>query len=225
MTAPPEPAGRRRVHRAPALRRRAALLRAAVEIIGERGVGAVTHRAVAARAGIPVANTTYFFSSIEELVEEALSTWVRERGAELEALASHALAEHSGAGAIADAFTELLFTGIDASAEQAQYEAYLHAARNPALRDVVHQAQLSFERVAAVALRAAGATRPERGARAFAALTDGFMIQQLADPRADTAHSFREAARALFIAFAMSDEERAAWDDRVYGGSEPDRRG
>ena len=36
------------------------------------GAGAVTHRAVAARAGVPLSTTSYFFSSIDELVTEAL---------------------------------------------------------------------------------------------------------------------------------------------------------
>ena len=202
--------GRGRAHRAPALLRRAALLRAAIEIIGEHGVGAVTHRAVAARAGVPVANTTYFFSSIDELVEEAFRAWVRQRSAEMDAVAQRTFAAHASPAEIVDAFVDLLFGDIDTAAEQAQYEAYLHAARSPALRDAAATAQAAFERAAAAALRAAGVPNPAEGARALVALTDGFLIQHLAVPRPDAASAFHDAVRALFIAYAMTDEERAA---------------
>src|SRR5262245_49447260 len=56
-------------------RRREALLRAAVEVIAEKGYAGVTHRAVAERAGVPMATTSYFFSSIHELVQEAAAQY------------------------------------------------------------------------------------------------------------------------------------------------------
>ena len=62
-----------RTHRASAQRRRAALLDAAAELAAEIGAGAVTHRAVAARAGVPLSTTSYFFGSIDELVTEGLA--------------------------------------------------------------------------------------------------------------------------------------------------------
>ena len=61
-------AQRVKAHRASAQRRRVALLEAAAELAAETGAGAVTHRAVAARAGVPLSTTSYFFSSIDELV-------------------------------------------------------------------------------------------------------------------------------------------------------------
>ncbi|MBX3287035.1 MAG: TetR family transcriptional regulator, partial [Actinobacteria bacterium] len=68
-----------RTHRASAQRRRAALLDAAAELAAEIGAGAVTHRAVAARAGVPLSTTSYFFGSIDELVTEALRTSAQSR--------------------------------------------------------------------------------------------------------------------------------------------------
>ncbi|MGW9309199.1 TetR/AcrR family transcriptional regulator [Saccharomonospora azurea] len=49
-------------------RRRAALVAAAAELLGEGGFDAVRHRAVAERAGLPLASTTYYFESLDELV-------------------------------------------------------------------------------------------------------------------------------------------------------------
>jgi TetR/AcrR family transcriptional regulator, regulator of biofilm formation and stress response len=67
--------------------RREALLAAAIELFAEGGARSVTHRAVAARAGLPPATTTYYFASIEELVREALATHLAGWIEVLEALA------------------------------------------------------------------------------------------------------------------------------------------
>ncbi|MFI5426371.1 TetR/AcrR family transcriptional regulator [Aeromicrobium sp. UC242_57] len=51
--------------------RREALLDAAIDLFAEGGSRAITHRAVAARAGLPSATTTYYFESIDELIRAA----------------------------------------------------------------------------------------------------------------------------------------------------------
>ena len=58
--------------------RREHIVRATLELIGERGTDAVTHRAVAERAGLPLSATTYWFDSKEELISEALRLANRE---------------------------------------------------------------------------------------------------------------------------------------------------
>ncbi|KAM9861839.1 TetR/AcrR family transcriptional regulator [Leucobacter sp. BZR 635] len=62
-----DPAGRRR-----------AILRAATEIIVTLGPAALTHRAVAALAGVSLGSTTQYFSSIDELRETALHELAQE---------------------------------------------------------------------------------------------------------------------------------------------------
>lgn len=53
-------------------RRRYALVSAAAELLGEGGFEAVRHRAVARRAGLPLASTTYYFSSLDDLIARAV---------------------------------------------------------------------------------------------------------------------------------------------------------
>ncbi|MBV9845981.1 MAG: TetR family transcriptional regulator [Kutzneria sp.] len=53
-------------------RRRHALVAAAAQLLAEGGFDAVRHRAVAERAGLPLASTTYYFASLDELVEAAV---------------------------------------------------------------------------------------------------------------------------------------------------------
>lgn len=63
--------------------RRRAILAAAVEIIVEEGGPALTHRAVAARAGVALGSTTQYFDSIDELREAALQSLADEIDADL----------------------------------------------------------------------------------------------------------------------------------------------
>ncbi len=53
--------------------RRTALVTAAADLVIEHGLGALSHRVVAARAGLPLASTTYYFTSADDLRDEALS--------------------------------------------------------------------------------------------------------------------------------------------------------
>ena len=54
-------------------RRRYALVSAAADLLCEGGFEAVRHRAVARRAGLPLASTTYYFSSLDELIASAVA--------------------------------------------------------------------------------------------------------------------------------------------------------
>jgi DNA-binding transcriptional regulator YbjK len=203
--------------------RRDALLKAAVEVAGEQGAGATTHRAVAARAGVPLAATSYYFDSIGELLAEAMRAAVGARVAELQSLAlssanargkEPSVPTGDSPDAVASRLAAVLTT-YDRTASLAQMEAYLHAARTPQLQAVVSEALATFEAVAEAALLAAGARRAGEGARAFVALADGFLLHRLANPRADDEQRLTNAFRALFIAYAMDDDERKAWDQRL----------
>lgn len=61
--------------------RRDAIVRAAADLILEHGPNGLTHRTVAARADVPLAATTYYFSGLDELVDAAgrllVSEWTR----------------------------------------------------------------------------------------------------------------------------------------------------
>lgn len=52
--------------------RRTALLDAVLRVLARDGAGAVTHRSVAAEAGVPVSAATYYFATIDELYVSAL---------------------------------------------------------------------------------------------------------------------------------------------------------
>ncbi len=207
-------------------RRREALLRATVELVSEGGAQSVTHRAVAQRAGVPLASTTYYFASVQQLIEEALKVHVAERVAEIQGLAVAV----SEPGASAAQFAERLAEALVAAPPGvlvAQYQLYLEAARNPALRPAVAEALGAFERLAAALLGALGARDPESAAVAFVALLDGFALHRAARPRppAQEAAALFAAMRALFLEQVMDDGEREAFYERLrrplFSGSAP----
>jgi DNA-binding transcriptional regulator YbjK len=192
--------------------RREALLRAAVELLGETGVRSVTHRAVAERAGVPLASTTYYFRSVRELVEEALTLHVTERVAELEGLVEVALhASDASVTQLAERMAAVLVAAPTPTLV-AQYQMYLEAGRNPALRPAATSALAAFEGLIARVLSALGAREPQAAAEAFHALFDGFALHRLARPRdpEEEAAALFAAMRALFLEQVM---DRAARDE------------
>jgi len=198
-------------------RRRDALLRATIELLGETGAKSVTHRAVAERAGLPLASTTYYFESVHRLIEEALKLHVAERVAELSGMAAVALgAVGASAQDIAERLAEVL-AAAPTPILVAQYQMYLEAGRNPALQPAVAEALAAFEGLAAGVLATLGAREPELTAEAFVALLDGFALHRLARPRdpAREAAALVSAMRALFLEQVMDAEARDGLHERL----------
>ena len=190
-----------RVHRASTQRRREAILRAAVEIVAESGTGAATHRAIAAKAGLPPATTSYFFASIDDLLVEATRHFTTEQALAYEALAAELI--DAPRAEFAARFAAALM-GSDRIVELAQVEAYLHAAREPAVRPGAAEVMAAFERSTLAALTAVGAADPHRYARTFMAFVDGFLLQHLANPQPDDEDRLRDGLEDLFGAAQRS---------------------
>ncbi len=194
-----------KTRRARGERRREELLRAALRVIGERGVGHTTHRAVAEAAGVPPATTTYYFSSIDELLEEALRLFVREEVGRLRELAERLSDTSTTAAEVAALFAAELL-GDDGAGDPmtrtqttAQFELYLEATRRPALQAVAHECVQGYVDVAVAALRATGTANPELAGPSFVALIDGFALHGLASPaHAVGADELRTALAALW---------------------------
>lgn len=174
-----------KTRRARGERRRQELLRAALGVIAERGVGHATHRAIAEAAGVPPATTTYYFASIDELLEEALRLFVEEEVARLHDLAGRIGDVAADPETVAALFAaELLGHGegdpLSRKQTTAQFELYLEATRRPALEGVARECIQGYVDVAVAALRATGTPRAEEAGPAFLAVIDGFALHGLA---------------------------------------------
>ena len=181
--------------------RRKAILRATLAIIGERGPDAVTHRAVAERAGLPLSATTYWFASKEDLLQETLSRAAREEVERIERvvldMATRELDVLEWARAVSAVLAEDLES--DPVRHVAFTELVLEGTRRPWLGAEVarwHRAQLAL---AEVGLRAAGAPDPKGDAPLVVAAIMGFMLGQLVNPAEDFEERvFRPALERLF---------------------------
>jgi TetR/AcrR family transcriptional regulator, regulator of biofilm formation and stress response len=172
--------------------RREAILDATVHILATDGLGAVTHRAVAREADVPLAATTYYFASKDELVQQALDLLAT---AEIESLVERAarLGERLGSpGELAAGLVEVLAPGTDEGrrALLAKYELYLEAARRPPLRATSARWIAAFTQLAEAALTAIGAPEPQRRAPLMVAAIDGLLMHRLAAP--DSASADRQ---------------------------------
>jgi DNA-binding transcriptional regulator YbjK len=173
-------------------RRRDAILQAALRVIADRGVSAVTHRAVATEADVPLSSTTYYFESLDELLEGALLRFVR---AETERLA--AAAERLEGSRLEPLESARLFRAELEETSVAQFELYLEVSRRPRLRAVARRCLDLYAAAAEAALRSAGATQPEAYARGFVALFDGYGLHRIAG---GDDQGFEDALMALWAA-------------------------
>ncbi len=79
-------------------RKRIDIIEGVLRIISREGIRAVRHRAVATEAGVSLAATTYYFSSLHDLLVESFSYWCVKTEAEIEEFRAKAQAflESSG---------------------------------------------------------------------------------------------------------------------------------
>jgi DNA-binding transcriptional regulator YbjK len=115
--------------------RREALLTATIEVIAEAGIGRTTHRAVAARAQIPLGATTYYFPTLADLIEAALRHATDALRAELDAWSAR-LRAGDLPGTLIGLATEYL---SDRSRALLECELYLAAAHDERLRPLARE--------------------------------------------------------------------------------------
>ena len=180
-------------------RRRYALVSAAAELLREGGFDAVRHRAVARRAGLPLASTTYYFKSLDDLIARAVEhigmLEVAALRAKVAGLSRRRRSTHRSADMLVD-----LLVGAESGPELTEelisrYERYIACARLPALRDV--QRRILHQRSEAVV---EAVTRSGRMVRldmlaALVCVVDGAVVAALVDDGDDA----REAARATLV--------------------------
>jgi DNA-binding transcriptional regulator YbjK len=180
-------------------RRRDALVSAAAELLCEGGFEAVRHRAVARRAGMPLASTTYYFSSLDNLIAAAVEHIGMLEVAQLQARVAGLSRCRRGPEATADILVDLLVG--DASGPQptdqmiSRYERDIACARLPALRDIQRPNLLQRADAVAQAIERSGRSVQIALASALICAVDGAVVSALVDDR----HDSRAAVRATLV--------------------------
>jgi DNA-binding transcriptional regulator YbjK len=149
--------------------RRAALAAAVIEVIAELGIGRTTHRAVAARADLPLGATTYYFPTLDDLIAAGLRRATEAVHADLDDWAVR-LRETTDLPATLVALSSTYLA--DRGQAQIEYELFVAAARDPALRPLAELWLTGMTDLLAEHM-------PRPTARTVVALLDGAMLHAL----------------------------------------------
>ena len=173
-------AGRRRQQRGE--ERHQALVDATLQIIEDEGLEGVTHRRVADAAGVPLAATTYYFSSKEDLMQAAMEAHIAREAEALQRIADDVTA--TGSMSVQQGVEALIEWQVTMlrdhrSAQFAEYELYLRVARTAPRPDDLPVWPQAFRNVAVQALGALGARDPERAGPTLVALVHGLVLHSL----------------------------------------------
>lgn len=144
---------------------------AAVGLVSEVGVQGLTHRAVAAAAGVPLGSTTYHFATRDDLVEAALTRALARWRVDLDAWAEEVVATDDLATAVADWHVTATTTRRDRAI--VEYELYVAALRQPALQRLAVEWDHHLE---TVFCRLVG---DQTGGRLVALVASGLTLQSL----------------------------------------------
>jgi DNA-binding transcriptional regulator YbjK len=184
--------------------RRELILDAAIRVLGDEGLGALTHRRVAAEAGLPVAATTYWFASKEQLLVAAYRL-----AADRDIARVRRIAAGAEGGDLAATLTELVGSEIDEgrTALVACYTMWLEAARRPALRAIEEEWTAGYISVLESVLARAGSPHPRVDAEVLSATLDGLLLAHLArgGSGADASAALRPQLTRLVSALMASD--------------------
>ncbi|MEH1055591.1 TetR family transcriptional regulator [Micromonospora sp. CPCC 206171] len=198
----------------------AALADAAIALLAEGGMRALTHRAVDARAGVPVGTTSAYLRTRQALIEAVVRRLVDLDRADLTDRELPTDAPPPGppprltpadldhlAVATAQVLDRWLTDGRDRSL--ARYACLLEAVHRPELRPILAHGTVLREQARAL-LAGAGAADPRRQGDQFVAFVDGLLFDRLVGAGAlsapppgspESREDLRSAIRALLRAF------------------------
>lgn len=151
---------------------REALLEALVRVAARDGLDAVTHRSVAAEAGVTHGLATYHFASRDEMVHEAL-VWAARGAMERTRLGEVGETLDDFAAAVPERIAE------DPGNAGFQFELAIEGTRRPELGAEVRGLYDQYVEVVAGVLRAHGIEDDPALARLVFAAIDGLVLQQL----------------------------------------------
>jgi DNA-binding transcriptional regulator YbjK len=168
--------------------RRDAIVAATLVIVEEEGLEGVTHRRVADAAGVPLAATTYYFSSKDDLMQAAMGLLIEREAAVFRQIADAVITGGSmtiddGVEALIDYHSYLLRERR--LAQFAEFELYLRVSRTTPGTAELRGWPQAFREVAEAARAARGAKHPGRDGHALVALIHGLILHALTAPDPD----------------------------------------
>jgi AcrR family transcriptional regulator len=162
--------------------RRDDLLDAAIGVLGERGVRALTHRAVEAAAGLPAGSTVNHFRTRDALLNAVVERFAARERANWEQLATRMCPVTPAELARTLTVFAQESTGAQRTLTLARYAILVEAAIHPSLRAQLAETGGRVNAYFRNWLRAAGSTDPDRDLPVIANHLTGVVLHQLAIP-------------------------------------------
>ena len=200
----PTQGGSTRLRTSAGERKRGQILDASVRVFGTGGAAAVTHRAVAKLAQVPLGSTTYYFTDRDDLL---LQTMAHARAAEairltaiVEALDGVLTVDRS-----VEVLTEMFFdkTVADPLYDLALFEMFMEATRNVTVRDEAREWSRMIGSLVDRVLPPSDPVLPRASVvQIVACLVDGLMLEAVSNGElnvADLAQRLRVVVERLCI--------------------------
>jgi len=162
--------------------RREQLLDAAITVLGERGIHALTHRAVDAQAGLPAGSASNHFRTRDALLDAVMDRFIARERALWEELAMrmYPTTPHELAEVLVVAAKTA--TGPQRTLTLARYAILVEAGIHPAMRAQLLSTGGQVNTWFMTWLRVAGSTDPERDAPIIMNHYTGLVLHDLAIP-------------------------------------------
>lgn len=173
---------------------------AAIALVGEQGIRALTHARVDERAGLPKGSTSNWFRTRTALLA-GVTQWIAEQETrDLGAVLTQQFDDLDGFVEVFSSAIELL-TGPHAARTRARYALFLEAASDPELFAPLRVQREGLEAWSRSLLVSLGAKNPDVAVHAFMAFGDGIVLHRLSvDPDAPVRESVAVAVRGCLVA-------------------------
>ncbi|GAC1530853.1 MAG: TetR/AcrR family transcriptional regulator [Marmoricola sp.] len=159
------------------------LLAAAVRVIGEYGIGGLTNRRVCAAAGVSPGSLTYHFATQNDLIREAVITFVAEESQRIHGIVDELRSSISTVEEAALAAQRAIEAIALGSAEIGVFEVYLHAARDPELQGCARDCYAAYDDAARAIMAALDVPGDDARAAHLVAFISGSQLRRLATGR------------------------------------------
>ncbi len=177
-------------------RRRAALVAAAGELLVEGGFESVRHRAVAHRAHIPLAATTYYFESLGDLLSNAVAHAGETDLAAVRARVEAVSRRKRGDAALARLLASVFFasdTEGDRGSLVSRYERMVLCSRDPELARLQAHARKVLAQLHDEVLTRSGRRVTASSVERIMAIEDGAVLAAFTTDGADVPRAVRDA--------------------------------
>jgi AcrR family transcriptional regulator len=155
------------------------ILRAVLDLVAEHGIGALSHRQIAAHAEVSLGTLSYHFPERATLLRESLRLFASEEVARIEDVGRGLRSGEHGLDDLGRLVAQAVAGASDVAHVVAQFELYLHVTRDSDLRDAVIECQRAYDDLAEEALRLLDVPDPEGIAPLVVSMVDGLALRRV----------------------------------------------